>query len=111
MEQRWQYGLWGAALGAVTTIVVGFWPGGWQTSSGAAKLSEQAVSTALLPVCADTIMSDASAVADLKKKRPSDFDDVVRDHLKTLGNRTSLDYQFRRDCGKLLEARLAKTPS
>ena len=42
----------------------------------------------------------------MKVKRPSDYDDVVRDHV---GNRTALDSQFRRDCGKAIEAMMAKT--
>lgn len=102
-------GLWGAVLGSIATIVLGFWAGGWQTSGGAAKAEEAAVSAALLPVCADTILSNEAAVAMLKTKRPTDYDDVVRDYLKTIGNRSSLEAQFRRDCGRVIEARLAKT--
>jgi hypothetical protein len=77
------------------------------TANGAAKQAEAAASTA--PSCVAAIMADPAAVAALKVKRPSDYDDVVRDHLKTVGNRTALDSQFRRDCGKAIEAMMAKT--
>jgi len=35
-------------------------------------------------------MGDLAAVAEPKVKRPTDYDDVVRYHLKTVGNRTAL---------------------
>jgi hypothetical protein len=57
---------------------------------------------ALVPVCADAILADSTATAELKIKRPADYDDVVRDHLKTVGNLTWLDYVFRRECGKVI---------
>ena len=109
MNEKYVHWLQGAAGGAVALAIVGFVWGGWYTAAGAAKQAEAAVSTALLPVCVAAIMADPAAVADLKVKRPSDYDDVVRDHLKTVGNRTALDFQFRRDCGKAIEAMMAKT--
>jgi hypothetical protein len=49
--------LQGAAAGAVATMVVGFWWGGWSLGSTAEKMakerSELAVIAALAPVCAD----------------------------------------------------------
>lgn len=108
MDQKWVHGMWGGVAGALLSTIVGFWGGGWQTSGSAKSLAETAVSEALLPVCADTILANTAAVAELKTKRTTDYDDVVKDHLKTLGNRTSLDFQFRRECGKAIEARLAK---
>jgi hypothetical protein len=49
--------LQGAAVGAVATIFVGFYWGGWSLSSTADKMakerSERAVVAALAPVCAD----------------------------------------------------------
>jgi hypothetical protein len=112
MEQKYTYGLWGAVAGAVAFWIVTAGVTGWLvTGSEAARQAESAVSAALLPVCADAILADPAAVADLKTKRASDYDDVVRDHLKTVGNRTTLDYTFRRDCGKLVEARITKAAS
>jgi hypothetical protein len=92
-------------------MIIGFWPGGWQTSGGSTRQAEAAVSTALVPVCADAILADSAATTELKTKRPADYEDVVRDHLKTVGDLTSLDYLFRRECGKVVAARLAKSAS
>jgi hypothetical protein len=63
-----------------------------------------AVSAALLPVCADAILPDPAAADELMTKRPTDSDDVVRDHRKTVGNLMSLDYAYRRECGNRSEA-------
>jgi hypothetical protein len=63
-----------------------------------------AVSAALLPVCADAILADPAAADKLMTKRPTDYDDVVRDHCKTVGNLMSLDYAFGRECGNRSEA-------
>jgi len=59
--------LQGAAAGAVATIVVGFYWGGWSLGSTADKMarerSELAVVAALAPVCADKFraLTDADA--------------------------------------------------
>ena len=59
--------LQGAAAGAVATIVVGFYWGGWSLASTADKMarerSELAVVVALAPVCADKFraLPDAEA--------------------------------------------------
>jgi hypothetical protein len=59
--------LQGAAVGAVATILVGFYWGGWSLGSTADKMakdrSELAVIAALAPVCADKFraMPDAGA--------------------------------------------------
>ena len=49
--------LQGAAVGAVATIVVGFYWGGWSLGSTADKMAKEqsdlAVVAALAPVCAD----------------------------------------------------------
>ncbi len=108
MNEKYTHGTIGALLGALALAILGFSWGGWYTASGAAKLADTAAATALVPVCAAAIMADPAAAAQLKVKRPSDYDDVVRDHLKTVGNRTDLDFQFRRDCGKAIEALMAK---
>jgi hypothetical protein len=57
----------GAAAGAIATIIVGFYWGGWSLGSTAEKManerSELAVVTALAPVCADKFraLPDAEA--------------------------------------------------
>jgi hypothetical protein len=63
--------LQGAAAGAIATMVVGFYWGGWSLGSSADKMakerSELAVVAALAPVCADKFRampdSDAKKVA------------------------------------------------
>jgi hypothetical protein len=61
--------LQGAAAGAVATIVVGFYWGGWSLASTADKMarerSELAVVAALAPVCADKFR----ALPDAEAKR------------------------------------------
>jgi hypothetical protein len=48
-------GIWGAVIGSILTMIVGFSWGGWTTSSTARQLAMQqtdaAVSAALLPIC------------------------------------------------------------
>ena len=48
---------------------------------------------------------------ELKTKRASDYDDVVRDHYKRNAPSGLSDYTFWRACGKLLEGKVEKTAS
>jgi hypothetical protein len=109
MQEKYTYGLWGAAAGAVALAIVGFTWGGWSTSSATAQQVRAAVVTALIPACAKDVMADPTAAAELKVKRVSDYDDVVRDHLKRSGDQANMGYQFNRDCGRAIEALIAKT--
>ena len=72
--------LQGAALGAVATMFVGFYWGGWSVSSTADKMakerSELAVVAALAPVCADKFR--ALPDADAKKVALSKVDSWKR---------------------------------
>jgi alpha/beta superfamily hydrolase len=47
--------VWGAVIGSVLTMIIGFSFGGWTTSDTAARLARQqadtAVTTALVPLC------------------------------------------------------------
>jgi hypothetical protein len=65
MEQKWTYGLWGAAAGAIALAVVGFSWGGWQTASSANQiakdLSDKNVVAALAPFCVDRFLKGADA--------------------------------------------------
>jgi hypothetical protein len=74
------------------------------TSAGTARQVEAAVLVALIPICAIDVMADPEAVAELKVKRPMDYDDVVHDYRKRTGTLTNLSYQFNRDCAKAIEA-------
>jgi hypothetical protein len=106
MQEKYKYSLWGAAAGAITLALVGFTWGGWVTGSTAKLQADAAGWTALLPVCADAILANPAALAELKTKRTTDYDDVVRDHLKLIAGRADLSFAFRRDCGKTIEARM-----
>jgi dienelactone hydrolase len=108
MQEKYTYGLWGAAAGAAALAIVGFSWGGWYTAGGAAKQAEAAVATAMLPGCAREVMADPAAAAELKVKRALDYDDVVRDYRKR-GNLADRGYLFNRDCGKAIEALMPKT--
>jgi hypothetical protein len=59
--------LQGAAVGAVATIVVGFYWGGWSLGSTADKMAREqsklAVVAALAPVCADKFRAQPDATA------------------------------------------------
>jgi alpha/beta superfamily hydrolase len=108
MQEKYTYGLWGAAAGAAALAIVGFGWGGWYTAAGAAKQTEAAVTTAILPGCAKEVMADPAAAAELKAKRTADYDDVVRDYRKR-SNLSDRGYQFNRDCGRAIEAMTPKT--
>ena len=70
---------------------------------------KSAVLTAMVPACVKEVMADPTASAELKVKRASDYDDVVRDHLKRVDDKANRGYQFNRDCGRAIEALMAKT--
>ena len=108
MQEKYTYGLWGAAAGAVALAIVGFTWGDWHTSKGAAQRAEAAVLTALVPACVKEVMADPAAAAELKVKRTSDYDDVVRDYRKR-GRLADRGFQFNSDCGKAIEALMPKT--
>ena len=66
--------VWGAVVGAVAIVVVGFWGLGWVRGSAADRMakdqSEAAVVVALTPVCVARFEAQADAaakLADLKK--------------------------------------------
>ena len=109
MQEKYTYGLWGAAGGAIALAIVGFSWGGWYTSKGAHQHAQAAVSMALIPACVKEVMADPTSVAELKTKRVTDYDDVVRDYRKRAGGVADLGFQFNRDCGKAIEALMAKT--
>jgi hypothetical protein len=65
MEQKWTYGMWGAVGGAILTLILGFFWGGWQTTSAADRmaneLSDKKVIAALAPFCVDRFRKSADA--------------------------------------------------
>jgi hypothetical protein len=78
MDEKWTYGLWGAALGAAALSVIGFMWGGWVTAGNAEamalKRSQAIVVAVLTPMCIEKFQANASAVvklAELKNIGPS----------------------------------------
>ena len=108
MQEKYTYGLWGAAVGAAALAIVGFSWGGWSTAGGTARQVEAAIQTAMIPGCVKDVMADSTAAAELKVKRPTDYDDVVRDYRKRTNYLSNLTYQFNKDCGKAIEAVMTK---
>ena len=84
---------------------------GWYTAGGAKTLAYEAATNAVLPFCVKEVLADPAAVAELKVKRVSDYDDVVRDHYKRTDGSATSDYMFWRACGKLLVGKVEKTAS
>lgn len=68
--------LQGAAAGAVATLVIGFYWGGWTLGSTAAKQvknAEQAsIVRVLAPICADKFQRSADASANLETLKKAD---------------------------------------
>jgi len=61
--------IWGAVVGSVLTMIIGFSYGGWTTGSTAARLAKQeadaAVTTALVPLCIAQSKADRAGVKKL----------------------------------------------
>ena len=111
MQEKWTHLAVGAGVGAIVMLFALPFGAGWYTASGAKTLAQQAVTNALLPFCVKEVLADPAAVAELKVKRVSDYDDVVRDHYKRSDASAANDYTFWRACGKLLEGKVQRTAS
>jgi hypothetical protein len=61
--------LQGAIAGAVATLVIGFYWGGWVTGGSAREMAHNSVSTALVsvlsPICVDKFLHSADAASNL----------------------------------------------
>ncbi|MGE3183004.1 MAG: hypothetical protein AB7N71_15365 [Phycisphaerae bacterium] len=68
--------LQGAAIGAVATIAIGFYWGGWMLGSTAEKKIAEAEQASfvrvLAPICADRFQRSADATANLEALRKAD---------------------------------------
>jgi hypothetical protein len=108
MDQKWTHRAVGAGAGAIFMLFALPFGAGWYTAGGATTLAHEAVTNVLMPLCVEAVLANPVAVAELKVKRLSDYDDVVRDNLKTIGTYKT-DLPFWRACGKLLEGKVEKT--
>jgi len=57
--------IWGAVVGGLATVVVGFDLGGWMLPSGADRMAKQAVTQALVPVCVNQSKHDSEKLKEL----------------------------------------------
>src|ERR1700682_6584500 len=78
MQEKYTYGLWGAAAGALALAIVGFSWGGWVTGNTAQQLARKeaniAVVKVLTPFCIANFQKAADApdrLVGLKKIRSS----------------------------------------
>ncbi len=106
-------GIWGAIVGAIAIMVLGFWQFGWVLGSKADQMARDRASTAvaeeLAPVCAAKFLAQADAparVADLKKLR-SDYEQ--RNFIEKGGWAVAIvsgapDYQLASECAKRILA-------
>ena len=65
--------LWGAVVGSVATMIIGFGYGGWTTSTTAARLAQQqadtAVTAALVPLCVAQSKADRATLKKMGELR------------------------------------------
>jgi hypothetical protein len=85
--------LQGIALGAVATMIIGFYWGGWTTSSTAQKMvseaADKATVVALTPSCARMMASNTEAMAAFKKAEEGyRRESVVRDTVKEIDGKS-----------------------
>jgi hypothetical protein len=113
--------LQGVAIGAVTSMVIGFSWGGWITSVSADKVAAEradaAVVAALTPVCVERFMENSDAKANLTTLQEISTNWEQGQYLEKGGwatrpGATSSDYQLARACAaKLVEAKTALATS
>src|SRR6478672_11168962 len=103
--------LQGAAAGAVATIFVGFYWGGWSLGSTAIKLADErantAVVAALTPICVEKFLQNSDAKANLAvlQKISSNWEQgqyLEKGGWVTQPGATSSDYHLARACAEKL---------
>ncbi|SRR5712692_5233632 len=95
--------LYGVAIGAVGWWVILAFPLGWMSPGAANQRAEEAVASALVPVCADQFVKVEGALAALREEKTDrDYDDVVIKFVKKVGDRTlsTSDRLFAMNCGR-----------
>jgi hypothetical protein len=101
----------GAAVGAVTTIIIGFNWGGWTLGSTAKEMVQKststAVVTALVPICVDKFQHAADAPANMVElKKITSWQRgsfVEKGGWATLPGATSPDSAVARACAEMLD--------
>ena len=109
--------LQGAAAGAVATMFVGFYWGGWSLGSTATKLADEqanaAVVAALTPICVEKFLQNSDAKANLAvlQKISTTWEQgqyLEKGGWATQPGATSPDYHLARACAeKLVKIKIA----
>ena len=103
--------LQGIAAGAVATMVIGFYWGGWTLGSTAEKVAKEragsAVVAALAPICVDKFRQAANAATNLSDLNNINYDwergtFVEKGGWATMPGATSPDTAVARACAELL---------
>jgi hypothetical protein len=101
----------GIAIGAVATLVLGFYWGGWVTGTKARGMASAAETngqmSVLVPLCVAQFMATDGAVTKIKMTQYS-HDDVIREFVKQVVN-TQMDFDFARACAAAVDDAPAKT--
>lgn len=110
-------GLWGAAVGAVGIMIVGFGQFGWMLGAKADQMAQErantAVAEALAPVCAAKFFAQTDAPAKLADLRKLTSDYAQRDFVEKGGWAVAVgakppNYQLVSECTKNI---LAEKPA
>ena len=102
--------LQGAAAGALATIVIGFYWGGWVTGGSNKEMVQRSATTAvvaaLAPICVDRFQAQAGAAANLTElKKISSWQQasfIEKGGWATMPGATSPDAAVARACADLL---------
>jgi len=62
-----KFGVWGLILGAVIAMIIGFAWGGWKTSGGAKRMTEEAVLASQAAICVAQFIKDPNYEENLKE--------------------------------------------
>jgi hypothetical protein len=104
--------LQGIAIGAIATMFIGFYWGGWVTGGTNKRMASAAETngqmSVLVPLCVAQFMAADGAVAKIKVTPSYSHDDVVREFVKTVVG-TQMDYSFARACAAAVDDTLAKS--
>jgi hypothetical protein len=103
--------LQGIAVGAVVTLFVGFYWGGWVTGTTARSMASAAETngrmSVLVPLCVAQFMATDGAVAKMKATQYG-HDDVIREFVTKVAD-VQMDYNFARGCAAGVDDAVAKT--
>ena len=104
--------LQGAALGAIATLIVGFYWGGWVTGGTAKDMVQRstnaAVVSALSPICVDKFQHSAGAVANMVElKKVSSYQQssfIEKGGWATLPGSDTANSAVARACAEMLDS-------